>query len=81
MRLPPAVLRCHAAVLEVADAALATGAAADLAVRGRHPRCGCRPAASGTPRSGRRCCGGTGRSATPAAGRCSSRTRCAWPWP
>ncbi|WP_346163123.1 FUSC family protein [Streptomyces bangladeshensis] len=37
VRLPPAVLRCHAAVLEVADAALATGAAADLAVRGRHP--------------------------------------------
>ncbi|WP_225823843.1 FUSC family protein [Streptomyces naphthomycinicus] len=33
---PPAVLRCHAAVLEVADAALAMGAAADLAVRGRH---------------------------------------------
>ncbi|MEV5175376.1 FUSC family protein [Streptomyces flaveolus] len=34
--LPPAVLRCHAAVLEIADAALAMGAAADLAVRGRH---------------------------------------------
>ncbi|MGA5039733.1 FUSC family protein [Streptomyces capoamus] len=33
---PPAVLRCHAAVLEAADAALAMGAAADLAVRGRH---------------------------------------------
>jgi uncharacterized membrane protein YccC len=33
---PPAVLREHAAVLEVADAALAMGAAADLAVRGRH---------------------------------------------
>ncbi|WP_234342634.1 FUSC family protein [Streptomyces sp. NRRL B-3648] len=35
-RFPPAVLRCHAAVLEAADAALAMGAAADLAVRGRH---------------------------------------------
>ncbi|MET9451259.1 FUSC family protein [Streptomyces cinerochromogenes] len=34
--LPPEVLRCHAAVLEVADAALAMGAAADLAVAGRH---------------------------------------------
>ncbi|MBL1110026.1 FUSC family protein [Streptomyces sp. 5-8] len=34
--LPPAVLRRHAAVLEIADAALAMGAAADLAVRGRH---------------------------------------------
>ncbi|MFJ4582541.1 FUSC family protein [Streptomyces echinatus] len=34
--LPPAVLRHHAAVLEIADAALAMGAAADLAVRGRH---------------------------------------------
>ncbi|MFJ4952519.1 FUSC family protein [Streptomyces sp. NPDC088760] len=34
--IPPAVLRCHAAVLEAADAALAMGAAADLAVRGRH---------------------------------------------
>ncbi|QTD96127.1 FUSC family protein [Streptomyces cyanogenus] len=34
--LPPAVLRCHAAVLEVADAALVMGAAADLAVRGKH---------------------------------------------
>ncbi|MEU9992657.1 FUSC family protein [Streptomyces sp. NPDC048045] len=33
---PPAVLRRHAAVLEVADAALAMGAAADLAVHGRH---------------------------------------------
>ncbi|MER6347332.1 FUSC family protein [Streptomyces sp. NPDC001595] len=33
---PPAVLREHAAVLEVADAALAMGAAADRAVRGRH---------------------------------------------
>ncbi|MEU6665918.1 FUSC family protein [Streptomyces sp. NPDC046727] len=33
---PPAVLRRHAALLEVADAALAMGAAADLAVRGRH---------------------------------------------
>ncbi|MEU3844816.1 FUSC family protein [Streptomyces sp. NPDC028635] len=32
----PAVLRGHAAVLEVADAALAMGVAADLAVRGRH---------------------------------------------
>ncbi|MFJ5777019.1 FUSC family protein [Streptomyces sp. NPDC093094] len=32
----PAVLRGHAAVLEIADAALATGAAADRAVRGRH---------------------------------------------
>ncbi|MEU0414682.1 FUSC family protein [Streptomyces griseorubiginosus] len=31
----PAVLRGHAAVLEVADAALAMGVAADLAVRGR----------------------------------------------
>lgn len=35
-RFPPAVLREHAAVLEVADAALVTGAAADRAVRGRH---------------------------------------------
>ncbi|GGS81980.1 FUSC family protein [Streptomyces cinerochromogenes] len=34
--LPPDVLRCHAAVLEVADAALAMGAAAGLAVGGRH---------------------------------------------
>ncbi|MFG3205202.1 FUSC family protein [Streptomyces sp. NPDC048192] len=34
--LAPAVLRGHAAVLEVADAALAMGVAADLAVRGRH---------------------------------------------
>ncbi|MEU5540430.1 FUSC family protein [Streptomyces sp. NPDC020362] len=34
--LPPAVLRRHAAVLEIADAALAMGAAADLAVHGRH---------------------------------------------
>ncbi|OLZ69031.1 FUSC family protein [Streptomyces sp. IMTB 2501] len=33
---PPAVLRRHAAVLEIADAALAMAAAADLAVRGRH---------------------------------------------
>ncbi|MEU3825009.1 FUSC family protein [Streptomyces sp. NPDC029080] len=33
---PPAVLRRHAAVLEIADAALAMGAAADLAVHGRH---------------------------------------------
>ncbi|MFE1441769.1 FUSC family protein [Streptomyces sp. NPDC058739] len=33
---PPAVLREHAAVLEIADAALALGAAADRAVRGRH---------------------------------------------
>lgn len=33
---PPAVLREHAAVLEIADAALAMGAAADRAVRGRH---------------------------------------------
>ncbi|MCS0605404.1 FUSC family protein [Streptomyces sp. LP11] len=32
----PEVLRRHAAVLEIADAALAMGAAADLAVRGRH---------------------------------------------
>ncbi|MFF7048192.1 FUSC family protein [Streptomyces griseorubiginosus] len=32
----PAVLRRHAAVLEIADAALAMGAAADRAVRGRH---------------------------------------------
>ncbi|MFH9676162.1 FUSC family protein [Streptomyces sp. NPDC017405] len=32
----PAVLRSHAAVLEIADAALAMGAAAGLAVRGRH---------------------------------------------
>ncbi|MFF9112434.1 FUSC family protein [Streptomyces sp. NPDC014805] len=32
---PPAVLRGHAAVLEVADAALALGTAADLAVGGR----------------------------------------------
>lgn len=32
---PPAVLRLHAAVLEVADAALAMASAADLAVRGR----------------------------------------------
>ncbi|MFJ9817481.1 FUSC family protein [Streptomyces sp. NPDC101151] len=32
---PPAVLRRHAAVLEIADAALAVGAAADLAVQGR----------------------------------------------
>ncbi|MGW0191439.1 FUSC family protein [Streptomyces sp. NPDC003362] len=35
-RFPPAVLREHAAVLEVADASLAMGAAADRAVRGRH---------------------------------------------
>ncbi|GGW70546.1 hypothetical protein GCM10010503_54720 [Streptomyces lucensis JCM 4490] len=35
---PPAVLRRDAAVLEIADAALAMGAAADLAVRGRHAR-------------------------------------------
>ncbi|MFF3916826.1 FUSC family protein [Streptomyces sp. NPDC001852] len=34
--LPPAVLRRHAAVLEIADAALAMATAADLAVRGRH---------------------------------------------
>ncbi|MFF4691639.1 FUSC family protein [Streptomyces sp. NPDC001307] len=34
--LPPAVLRRHAAVLEIADAALAMAPAADLAVRGRH---------------------------------------------
>ncbi|MER5545931.1 FUSC family protein [Streptomyces sp. NPDC002589] len=34
--IPPAVLRRHAAVLEIADAALAMAAAADLAVRGRH---------------------------------------------
>ncbi|WP_329599664.1 FUSC family protein [Streptomyces pseudovenezuelae] len=33
--IAPAVLRGHAAVLEVADAALAMGVAADLAVRGR----------------------------------------------
>ncbi|MGW0210406.1 FUSC family protein [Streptomyces sp. NPDC003233] len=33
---PPAVLRRHAAVLEIADAALAMATAADLAVRGRH---------------------------------------------
>ncbi|MEU2714284.1 FUSC family protein [Streptomyces sp. NPDC007205] len=33
---PPAVLRRHAAVLEIADAALAMAAAADLAVHGRH---------------------------------------------
>ncbi|AYN37863.1 FUSC family protein [Streptomyces dangxiongensis] len=33
---PPAVLRHHAALLEIADAALAMGTAADLAVRGRH---------------------------------------------
>ncbi|MFF3872865.1 FUSC family protein [Streptomyces sp. NPDC001978] len=33
---PPAVLRRHAAVLEVADAALAMGTAAGLAVHGRH---------------------------------------------
>ncbi|MGW5432910.1 FUSC family protein [Streptomyces sp. NPDC004059] len=33
---PPAVLRRHAAVLEIADAALAMAPAADLAVRGRH---------------------------------------------
>ncbi|MFI5972529.1 FUSC family protein [Streptomyces sp. NPDC051452] len=33
---PAAVLRRHAAVLEIADAALAMGAAADLAVHGRH---------------------------------------------
>lgn len=32
----PSVLRRHAAVLEIADAALAMGAAADCAVRGRH---------------------------------------------
>ncbi|MGW0414542.1 FUSC family protein [Streptomyces collinus] len=32
---PPAVLRRHAAVLEIADAALAMGTAADLAVHGR----------------------------------------------
>ena len=32
---PPAVLRRHAAVLEIADAALAMATAADLAVRGR----------------------------------------------
>ncbi|MEV5876289.1 FUSC family protein [Streptomyces sp. NPDC052101] len=32
----PAVLRRHAAVLEIADAALAMAAAADLAVHGRH---------------------------------------------
>ncbi|CAL9668107.1 hypothetical protein SUDANB105_07349 [Streptomyces sp. enrichment culture] len=35
-RFPPAVLREHAAVLEIADASLAMGAAADRAVRGRH---------------------------------------------
>ncbi|WP_229908797.1 FUSC family protein [Streptomyces griseosporeus] len=35
---PAAVLRGHAAVLEVADAALAMGVAADLAVHGRHAR-------------------------------------------
>ncbi|MET9072691.1 FUSC family protein [Streptomyces sp. NPDC004232] len=34
--LPPGVLRRHAAVLEIADAALALGTAADLAVHGRH---------------------------------------------
>ncbi|OIK00957.1 FUSC family protein [Streptomyces sp. MUSC 14] len=34
--LPPAVLRRHAAVLEIADATLALGTAADLAVHGRH---------------------------------------------
>lgn len=34
--VPPAVLRRHAAVLEIADTALALGAAADLAVHGRH---------------------------------------------
>ncbi|MEU6774978.1 FUSC family protein [Streptomyces sp. NPDC046759] len=34
--LPPAVLRRHAAVLEIADAALASATAADVAVRGRH---------------------------------------------
>ncbi|MFE0510540.1 FUSC family protein [Streptomyces sp. NPDC058964] len=34
-QFPPAVLRRHAAVLEIADAALAMGTAADLAVRGR----------------------------------------------
>ncbi|AOR37630.1 hypothetical protein BFF78_40460 [Streptomyces fodineus] len=34
--LPPAVLRRHAAVLEIADAALAVATAADLAVHGRH---------------------------------------------
>ncbi|GHE05051.1 FUSC family protein [Streptomyces alanosinicus] len=33
---PPAVLRRHAAVLEIADATLAMAAAADLAVHGRH---------------------------------------------
>ncbi|GAA3119002.1 FUSC family protein [Streptomyces rameus] len=33
---PPVVLRRHAAVLDIADAALAMGAAVDLAVRGRH---------------------------------------------
>ncbi|MFF8729255.1 FUSC family protein [Streptomyces sp. NPDC015171] len=37
---PPPVLRCHAAVLEIADAALAMGAAADLAARGRHASTG-----------------------------------------
>ncbi|MER6672879.1 FUSC family protein [Streptomyces sp. NPDC000983] len=35
-RFPAAVLRRHAAVLEIADAALAMGAAADRAVHGRH---------------------------------------------
>ncbi|MEU9476016.1 FUSC family protein [Streptomyces sp. NPDC048191] len=34
--VPPAVLRRHAAVLEIADAALAMATAADLAVHGRH---------------------------------------------
>ncbi|MFG2794592.1 FUSC family protein [Streptomyces sp. NPDC048419] len=35
-RFTPAALRRHAATLEIADAALAMGTAADLAVRGRH---------------------------------------------
>ncbi|GGI94197.1 hypothetical protein GCM10010121_000680 [Streptomyces brasiliensis] len=35
---PPAVLRRHAAVLEIADGALAMGTAADLAVHGRKAR-------------------------------------------
>jgi uncharacterized membrane protein YccC len=40
---PPAVLRQHAAVLEIADAALAMGTAAELAVRGRHGTAGVPP--------------------------------------
>ncbi|MEU2060153.1 FUSC family protein [Streptomyces sp. NPDC013455] len=40
---PPALLRRHAAVLEIADAALAMGTAADLAVRGRRVAAGVPP--------------------------------------